>query len=225
MVCVRSLVPNEKKSADWAISSAVTAARGSSIIVPIGISSSTPSASATSAIVCSAKARNLSSSGFTDTRGIIISGLGSRPCFFNCAAAVAIARICITGRIGYLIARRTPRKPSMGFCSAKPSICSMRVRLTAISSASAPVASRRAISTSRARGLSKNSCRGGSSKRTMTGKPSIALNMPRKSPVCASNKSATAFSRIAGSSFKMKVWIICLRSPKNICSVRQRPIP
>ena len=35
MVCVRSLVPNEKKSACSAIRSATTHARGSSIIVPI----------------------------------------------------------------------------------------------------------------------------------------------------------------------------------------------
>ena len=34
VVCVRSLVPNEKNSASRAISPAVTAARGTSIIVP-----------------------------------------------------------------------------------------------------------------------------------------------------------------------------------------------
>jgi hypothetical protein len=34
VVWVRSLVPNEKNSALWAISSAISAARGSSIMVP-----------------------------------------------------------------------------------------------------------------------------------------------------------------------------------------------
>src|SRR3712207_7700854 len=35
VIWVRSLVPKEKNSADWAISPAVSAARGTSIIVPI----------------------------------------------------------------------------------------------------------------------------------------------------------------------------------------------
>ena len=39
MVWVRSLVPKLKKSASWAIVSAETAARGSSIMQPIGKSS------------------------------------------------------------------------------------------------------------------------------------------------------------------------------------------
>lgn len=50
MVWVRSLVPKEKKSDSAAIVSAETAARGSSIMLPIGRSSSTPVSSETSAI-------------------------------------------------------------------------------------------------------------------------------------------------------------------------------
>src|SRR3954454_6373369 len=42
-VCVRSLVPNEKKSACWAIASAMKHARGSSIIVPIETVARAPS--------------------------------------------------------------------------------------------------------------------------------------------------------------------------------------
>ncbi len=42
VICVRSLVPNEKNCASAAISSAVTAARGTSIMVPIWYSMVTP---------------------------------------------------------------------------------------------------------------------------------------------------------------------------------------
>ena len=73
-VCVRSLVPNEKKSACGAIWSAQTAARGSSIIVPIGISG-VPSSSSTSAT----SARMRSSSVAKPTSGIMIAGRGSPP--------------------------------------------------------------------------------------------------------------------------------------------------
>ena len=46
MVWVRSLVPKEKKSAASAIRCAVSAARGNSIIVPIGMVSETPACAA-----------------------------------------------------------------------------------------------------------------------------------------------------------------------------------
>ena len=100
VVWVRSFVPKLKKSACVAISSADTAARGSSIIVPMGMSSSTPSASHTSAMTASTSARSVSSSGSTLTSGIMISGSGSRPSFFRRAAAVAMARVCMAGSSG-----------------------------------------------------------------------------------------------------------------------------
>ena len=48
VICVRSLVPNEKYSASVAIFPAVSAARGVSIIVPISKSMRTPSSVKTS---------------------------------------------------------------------------------------------------------------------------------------------------------------------------------
>ena len=84
--------------------------------------------------------------------------------------------------------RRTPRRPSIGFASC--------IRLTAAKIAasragtSSPIASRVAMwAESSARG-GKNSCNGGSSNRTVTGNPDIAIMMPTKSARCNGSISA-----------------------------------
>ena len=72
----------------------------------------------------------------------------------------------------------------------------------------------------------RNSCRGGSSSRTVTGRPSIASRIPSKSAcwavascsrasVSASVVSARIMARTRGSRSELK----------NMCSVRQSPIP
>jgi MFS family permease len=68
-------------------------ARGSSIIVPIGKSSSTP-ARPRPRRADAASSRTSSSSWTAPTSGIMISGRGSPPAFFRSAAASAIARTC-----------------------------------------------------------------------------------------------------------------------------------
>ena len=74
VVCVRSLVPKEKKSAPSAISCARSAARGSSIIVPTEYSTASPFAASVFA-VASIVARTWSSSLRMPTSGTMISGV------------------------------------------------------------------------------------------------------------------------------------------------------
>ena len=93
VVCVRSFVPNEKKSAYSAISSARSAARGSSIIVPQRYSI----AGASSSITRSVSSRSRRSSSWNATSGCMISTSGASP-VRSCTAfaARAIARTCIS---------------------------------------------------------------------------------------------------------------------------------
>ena len=88
-------------------------------------------------MVSSATLRSFSSSATTDTSGIMISGFGFKPSFCSWAQAVAMARTCITGRMGYTMPRRQPRRPSIGFASLMPSICSMSMRFSAMSASTA----------------------------------------------------------------------------------------
>jgi len=72
----------------------------------------------------------------------------------------------------------------------------------------------------------RNSCKGGSSKRTVTGNPSIALKIPSKSFLCRGRSFFRAFSRPARSFARIISRMAQIRSPsKNICSVRVSPIP
>ncbi len=87
VIWVRSLVPKEKNSADLAMSPAVTAARGTSIIVPMSAWTSLPVSALTSASTCSAASLVISSSCTVATSGIMISGRGSPPALTRSAAA------------------------------------------------------------------------------------------------------------------------------------------
>ena len=85
-------MPNEKNSAASAICPAVSAARGSSIIVPIGNRRVQPFASATSLSTPAASSLTSSSSWIDPTSGIMISARGSPPIRWRKQAASAIAR-------------------------------------------------------------------------------------------------------------------------------------
>jgi hypothetical protein len=93
VVCVRSFVPKEKKSACSAISSARTHARGSSIIVPHRYSTSGASSSATRTV----SSRSRDSSSAKPTSGCMISTSGASLVRSRTAAAArTIARTCIS---------------------------------------------------------------------------------------------------------------------------------
>ena len=74
VIWVRSLVPKEKNSASVAISSAVRAARGISIMVPTRYFISTPAAASSSSAVLTTMLLTYFSSLTSPTRGIMISG-------------------------------------------------------------------------------------------------------------------------------------------------------
>ena len=129
MVWVRSLVPKEKKSAASAIRCAVSAARGSSIIVPIGIVSVDPgfggtlrrgSASASSRTRCSSITEPDQRHHDLDLRvlaglDLVDRGLGDRPDLQREQARRQQPS-------------RTPRRPSIGFdsCSRSTAASSLR---------------------------------------------------------------------------------------------------
>ena len=113
---------------------------------------------------------------------------------------------------------RQPRQPSMGFSSWRALMRSMT------KSKGTPSFSANWRRTTSSWG--KNSCRGGSSRRMVTGRPSIALNSPTKS-FFWNGKSFLRADRRCTSSAARIIWrMMSMRSPsKNICSVRHRPMP
>ncbi len=116
--------------------------------------------------------------------------------------------------------------PSIGFTSCRRADAgSSSCSIAATSSEPSRRATSSSVSTSRIGG--RNSCSGGSSSRIVTGSPSIASKMPSKSPCCSGSSSAGAARRSVvgrrpGSSPHRRDGG---RSPKNMCSVRQRPMP
>src|SRR5579885_1393951 len=92
VVCVRSLVPKLKKSATSAICPAVSAARGSSIIVPNLYCTCPPSSDVISLATASSWRRTSRSSLTCPTSGIMIFGWSLMPSFATFAAASRIAR-------------------------------------------------------------------------------------------------------------------------------------
>ena len=92
-----------------------------------------------------------------------------------------------------------------------------------------PSASSRARSSSSSRyslGLARNSCSGGSSRRMVTGSPSIARKMPMKSSRWKGRSLSSAACRAAGSAAMIISRTIGMRSAaKNMCSVRTSPMP
>ena len=94
-VWVRSLVPKLKNSAVCAISSAVSAPRGISIIVPTMYDSFTFFSASTSRAAWWTTSIWRSSSFLNPTNGIMISGRTLMPSFWTIAAASNTARACI----------------------------------------------------------------------------------------------------------------------------------
>jgi hypothetical protein len=95
-ICVRSFVPKEKNSAVSAILSAVTAARGISIIVPTRYSMRSPRSAKTFSAISRMTFSWLSSSPLMPTSGTMISGWTSMPSPFTFRAASIIPRACIS---------------------------------------------------------------------------------------------------------------------------------
>ena len=152
------------------------------------------------------------------TSGIMISGRTVLPFFCTSMAASMIARTCMSPISGNLIGRRQPRRPSIGLASWSSSTR----RLTF----STGMPSWRATSAWPASSCGRNSCSGGSSRRIVTGRPSIASKMPMKSCFWNGSSSARAFFRPASSSARIIFRMATIRwSSKNMCSVRHRPIP
>ena len=79
VVCVRSLVPNEKNSAASAMSPARSAARGSSIMVPTWYSKLAPVSFCTASAMATMRSLTRSSSGLVMTSGTITSGMTGCP--------------------------------------------------------------------------------------------------------------------------------------------------
>ena len=222
VIWVRSLVPKEKNSAASAIWPAVSAARGTSIIVPIG--APVHAVASRSAMTCSASVADRlqllhgADQRDHDLRPRVAAGACSS------AAASAIARTCMANRPGMTRPSRTPRRPSIGFCSCirlhggqqravvvrRPARASARATLTASSSRAG-----------------RNSCSGGSmqphghrqavhrredARRSRPAAAAAARPAPpaRSSSVVRPGSAARPARR---------------RSPRNMCSVRHRPMP
>ena len=135
------------------------------------------------------------------------------------SAAVSSARTCIAYKPGLMTPSRTPRVPSIGLTSAHECAASINLVSSAVNPTVALL-----ISSSSTRG--KNSCKGGSSNRTVTGKPLIALRIDTKSSVCTLRNSSKADASSAGVLAKIMRRTTGKRSgAKNMCSVRHRPIP
>ena len=141
-------------------------------------------------------------------------------------AASMIARTCISRISGYVMHRRQPRCPSIGFDSCS---CSTRRATT-----STPMPSSLASSACLAFSCGTNSCSGGSINRIVTGRPSIAWKMPTKSRrwngsslSSALTRASLSFARIISWMPSCRSWLFsgCSKSVKNMCSVRQRPMP
>mmetsp|Transcript_32478 Transcript_32478/g.51976 ORF Transcript_32478/g.51976 Transcript_32478/m.51976 type:complete len:481 (+) Transcript_32478:363-1805(+) len=221
VICVRSLVPKEKNSASEAIWSDRRAARGISIIVPTRYATVTFFSANTAAAVSRIIAVWCRSSATVPTSGTMMSGCTSPPAACTAHAASIMARTCMRPISGYVMARRHPRKPSMGLISASFSMRST----TSFSSAPVSAESRATISSSSPSG--RNSCSGGSSRRMVTGSPSMARKMPSKSPRWNGSKSASAASRSGVLPAMIIRRTVRMRSPdpKNMCSVRTSPMP
>ena len=184
-------MPKEKNSAASAIWPAVSAARGTSIIVPISVTSTPLSADHLGDDLLGLGADRLQLLHGADQRDHDLRlRVAARPSGAATAAS-AIARTCMANRPGMTRPSRTPRRPSIGFCSC--------IRRTAASSAGRPrrrprrAPRRRATLHRRARSSGgRNSCSGGSISRTVTGRPSIAAKISTKSSRCSGSSASSA---------------------------------
>ena len=109
--------------------------------------------------------------------------------------------------------------PSIGFCS-----CHSRAASSSFRSVFDRPLVASLTSSSSMRG--RNSCSGGSSSRTVTGSPSMASRISRKSSFWATRSSSSAAASSFGVAARIMRRTIGRRSsPRNMCSVRHRPMP
>ena len=187
-IWVRSLVPKEKNSAAWAIWPAVSAARGTSIIVPIRVCTCAPVSAATSASTFSALlARDLEFLDRADERDHDLRtrvaacldpvgrGVRDRPHLHGDTGR---------GRPGRGGPRAGRASGSARAAAARPRAACGPGRL-ALSPASA-------TSTDSSVRSGRNSCSGGSSSRMVTGSPSMASRISTKSPRCSGSSASSA---------------------------------
>ena len=198
-VWVRSLVPNEKKSASSAIRSACKHARGSSIIVPTD-SRVVPS-SARDALDQPARELELALVGderdhHLDALPGHARGRGEQRAHLHLVqlreqdAEAHAARA--EHRVGLL---QLLDAPALGGALGQRS------------------------------GWGRNSCSGGSSRRTVTGRPSTPRRICSKSASCSGRSRSIAARARASSSAMITAAISGWRSPRNMCSVRHSPMP
>ena len=119
--------------------------------------------------------------------------------------------------------RRTPRRPSMGFCS-----CMRRTSTSMASSAGSrvPVALPTATFVSSSMRAGMNSWSGGSMRRTVMALPSMTSSISRKSCFWSFSSSLNAAWRSSESGAERIARSTSgRRSPRNMCSVRHRPMP
>ena len=198
-VCVRSLVPNEKKSACGGDVAGAKHARGSSIIVPTRKPS--PCAQPSSA------RRRASTSSRAARSSRLVGDERDHDLERRRAAGARVHRARRRGRSRAPASRRsrdararagTPRVPSIGLPSSsarmRSSSCSSSAQLRRRPSG-APRSTRSTSSTRSGR----NSCSGGSSSRIVTGSPAIASNRPSKSACWSGSSSSSAARRPASS--------------------------
>ena len=129
-----------------------------------------------------------------------------------------MACVCISVISGYSTPRRHPLKPSIGFTSSRD--------FTFSASSSTGIFKSLLTISCWYVFFGRNSWRGGSSKRTVTGRPSIALKIPKKSSRCIGSSLLRAALRPFSLSARIISRMDVIRSPsKNICSVRHSPMP
>ena len=90
---------------------------------------------------------------------------------------------------------------------------------------SAPVSAARSATISSSSPSGKNSCRGGSRRRIVTGRASMARKMPWKSWRWNGSRSASAASRSGVFPAMIMRRTVLMRSPVPLCSVGARPMP
>ena len=147
----------------------------------------------------------------------MISTFGLPPASLRSAAASSSARTCV--RYSRASGRRGARRASRASGSTSRALRGVQQRDALFGVEAAPRRARESSTSGR------NSCSGGSRRRTVTGSPSIASRMPTKSDRCSLPSSASAACSSASSAARMNRWTSGSRSPRNMCSVRHRPMP
>ena len=152
----------------------------------------------------------------------MISARGSPPARVRSTTASAIARTCIGDQARDDQPEAHAAQPEHGVLSCMRSTAASSSASCGRSVPGLAVATRTASSVRSGR----NSCRGGSMRRIVTGRPSMAARMPVKSCRWSGSRASSAALALGlvlapGSSPRPGL----RRSPRNMCSVRHSPMP